>query len=94
MTLGIRVFSIIHIMISILIIILSKYSYMYFRLLIKLWAALLIFSGGMVLLSIVFYLLSGALNKISIEGNILSVINFVIGIILYRYFEKSVLPVK
>lgn len=89
-----RIFSIVHILLGISIGAVSNYSYKYFRLLIKLCAVLLIFSGGMILLSTVFYLLSGALNKILVDGNILGAIYLVIGIVLYRYFERSVMPLK
>lgn len=90
----IRVFSIIHILLCISIVVAANFSANIFEILIKLWSVLLLFSGGMILLSTIFYLLSGALNKISVEGNILGVIYFAIGIVLYRYFEKSVIPMK
>lgn len=51
-------------------------------------------SGGMILLSSVLYLLSGSINKISIEGNMLGAIYFGVGFILYRYYPSSVFPVK
>lgn len=90
----IRAFSIIHILLSISIVITANYSFRYFSLLVKLWAGLLMISGGMILLSSVLYLMSGTIDKISIEGNILGAIYFGVGFILYRYYPRSVLPVK
>lgn len=87
-----RFFSIVHILICLLIIVFMRYTFKYFRLLLKGWALLLIFSGGMVLLSTILYLLSGAINKISIEGNLISLITMFLGFYLFRYFEKSVSP--
>jgi hypothetical protein len=92
LTLRIRIFSIAYIVLCILIIAFSKHSYKYFRLLIKLWAVLLVFSGGMILISTIIYVLSGAAHKISADGNVLAVINLFMGIVLYKYFERSVQP--
>lgn len=89
-----RVFSIVHILMCLFIIIFLKLSYKYFRLLLKVWSVLLLVSGGFVLFSTVLYLLSGAINKISIEGNILSIISFLLGLYLFKYFEKSVYQLK
>lgn len=91
---GIRIFSILHLVMCLTIVVFMVTSYKYLKYSLKIWTILLMFSGGMVLLSTMFYLVSGTLDKISLLGNIFGAVNFIIGIVLHRYFEKSVLPVQ
>ena len=89
-----RLFSIIYILLIMSIVISANYSFIYFEKLTKILALLMIASGGMILLSTIIYLLTGAQFKISIEGNIIGLITFGNGFVLYKYFDRSIISTE
>lgn len=89
-----RIFSVGHILLCVSIMFSMYLSFKYFKVILKLWGALLVLSGGLIMLSSIMYILTGSFEKISLMGNLLATINFVIGIILHKYFEGAVRPVE
>lgn len=89
-----RIFSFCHILLCIAIVVSMYISFRYFKIILKTWGSLLIISGGLIILSSLMYLLAGAIEKISLEGNAIGVINFLLGIFLYKYLEQSVHPIQ
>ena len=89
-----RAFSAGHILLCLSMMFSMRLSFNCFRIILRAWAILLILSGGLILLSTLIYLLSGAPEKISLVGNALGAVNFAIGFVLNRYFEASVHPAQ
>lgn len=85
-----RHFALVHIFACVGTVMASNYSYKIFRIFIKTWSVLLMLSGGLILLSTVMFMLSNSMQNASIEKNIIAVLSFAIGFVLFRYFDTSV----
>lgn len=80
----VRVFSYIHIICCVALLISFKYSSKYYIIILKVWCTLLLISGILVLLSSILYLISGNGNKISYTGNLLALFFVLLAAVLFK----------
>lgn len=79
-----RVFSYLHVICCLALLISFKYSSKYYIIILKVWCSLLFISGILILLSSILYLISGNGNKISYTGNLLALVFVFLAAVLFK----------
>ena len=79
-----RVFSYLHVICCLALLISFKYSSKYYIIILKVWCSLLFISGILILLSSILYLISGNGNKISYTGNLLALFFVLLAAVLFK----------
>jgi uncharacterized membrane protein len=79
---------------TLIVISLLAFPYRITRVIIKIWAGIAIAGGGLGLLVNLFYLVSRGIEKIQVGSLIGFLLVFIIGAVVFNFWDKSTSPVK